>query len=69
MLWIIGIVKFIFAALGMSMTVMLILSIISSIINPQMSLEGDKVIEAGLNARYMMAIIMSISWAIVIALP
>lgn len=69
MLWIIGIVKFIFAALGMSMTVMLILSIISSIINPQMSLEGDKVVEAGLNARYMMAIIMSISWAIVIALP
>lgn len=34
-----------------------------------MSLEGDKVVENGLNARYMMAIIMSIAWAIVIALP
>lgn len=69
MLWLIGILKFIFAALGMFMTVMLILAIISSIINPQMSLEGDKVVENGLNARYMMAIIMSIAWAIVIALP
>lgn len=69
MLWLIGILKFIFAALGMFMTVMLILAIISSIINPQMSLEGDKVVENGLNARYMMVIIMSIAWAIVIALP
>ena len=69
MLWLIGILKFIFAALGMFMTVMLILAIISSIINPQMSLEGDKVVENGLNARYMMSIIMSIAWAIVIALP
>lgn len=69
MLWLIGILKFIFAALGMFMTVMLILAIISSIINPQMSLEGDKIVENGLNARYMMAIIMSIAWAIVIALP
>ena len=69
MLWLIGILKFIFAALGMFMAVMLILAIISSIINPQMSLEGDKVVENGLNARYMMAIIMSIAWAIVIALP
>ena len=66
MLWLIGILKFIFAALGMFTTVMLILAIISSIINPQMSLEGDKVV---LNARYMMVIIMSIAWAIVIALP
>ena len=66
MLWLIGILKFIFAALGMFTTVMLILAIISSIINPQMSLEGDKVVE---NARYMMVIIMSIAWAIVIALP
>lgn len=69
MLWLIGILKFIFAALGMFTTVMLILAIISSIINPQMSLEGDKVVENGLNARYMMVIIMSIAWAIVIALP
>lgn len=69
MLWLIGILKFIFAALGMFMAVMLILAIISSIINPQMSLEGDKVVENGLNARYMMVIIMSIAWAIVIALP
>lgn len=69
MLWLIGILKFIFAALGIFMTVMLILAIISSIINPQMSLEGDKVVENGLNARYMMVIIMSIAWAIVIALP
>lgn len=69
MLWLIGILKFIFAFIGLFATAMLILSIISSIVNPQISVEGSEIKEKGLNARYMMAIIMSVAWALVIALP
>ena len=69
MLWLIGILKFIFASIGAFSGLLLIMSIISSIVNPQITLVGNEAIEKGLNARYIMAIISSIAWAIVIALP
>ena len=69
MLWLIGILKFIFASVGMFMGLMLIMATISSIVNPQISMEDNKIVEKGQNARIMMTLITSIAWALVIALP
>lgn len=69
MVWIIGIIKFIFAAVAVFTTCLLITNTISSIISPEIVEENGVVREKGVNARYIMVLIMSAAWAIVIALP
>lgn len=66
--WII--IKFMASLIAVFSTILFVLSTISSIINPEFkTLENDKVIESGSNFRYVLAIVMSITWACVIALP
>lgn len=68
MVWVIGIIKFLCAAIGMFCSCAFILSCISSIINPNFKVEGDKVTDGNDNIRYLLVIILSIAWGIVIAL-
>lgn len=66
--WII--IKFMASLIAVFSTILFVLSTISSITNPEFkTLENDKVIESGSNFRYVLAIVMSITWACVIALP
>lgn len=70
MVWIIGIITFICAFLGTTTLGLFILSCISSIINPQLSVDKDgQVREKNNNSRLMFLLITSIMWALVIALP
>lgn len=69
MAWLIGIITFICAFIGIATTGIFILLCISSIINPQISVDKDgNVSEKHNNARIMYLLISSIAWAIVIAL-
>lgn len=70
MIWVIGIIKFICAAVGIFCTCAFILTCISSIINPNFTVnaEGNKVSDKYDNVRYLLAIIMSVAFGIVIAL-
>ena len=70
MVWVIGIITFICAFLGATTLGWFILSCISSIINPQLSVDKDgQVREKNNNSRLMFLLITSIMWALVIALP
>lgn len=70
MVWVIGIITFICAFLGATTLGLFILSCISSIINPQLSVDKDgQVREKNNNSRLMFLLITSIMWALVIALP
>jgi hypothetical protein len=70
MVWVIGIITFICAFLGAVTLGLFILSCISSIINPQLSVDKDgQVREKNNNSRLMFLLITSIMWALVIALP
>lgn len=69
MLIFLGILKFLFSAVGLFLTWVLILNIISSIVNPQIIVENGVPSEKNNNARFIFALIISICWAIVIALP
>jgi hypothetical protein len=70
MVWVIGIITFICAFLGAVTLGLFILSCISSITNPQLSVDKDgQVREKNNNSRLMFLLITSIMWALVIALP
>lgn len=69
MLWVIGIIKFIFSAIGIFTSGCFLLSCISAIQNPQLVVHEGKVTEQNDNARIVFLFILAISWAIVIALP
>lgn len=70
MVWVIGIITFICTFLGAVTLGLFILSCISSIINPQLSVDKDgQVREKNNNSRLMFLLITSIMWALVIALP
>lgn len=69
MVWIISVIKFIFAAVAIFTTCLLITNTISSIISPEIIEENGVTREKGVNARYFLALIMSTAWGIVIALP
>lgn len=68
MIWLVGILKFISAFIGITTTGLFIMSCISSIINPQLIVEGDTVKEKNQNSRYMLLLITAVAWALVIAL-
>ena len=68
MIWVVGILKFISAFIGITTTGLFIMSCISSIINPQLIVEGDTVKEKNQNSRYMLLLITAVAWALVIAL-
>jgi hypothetical protein len=70
MAWIIGIIVFLCAFIAIVSTGLLIMSCISSIINPQLSVNKDGIVEEKHNnSRLMFLLITAIAWAIVIALP
>lgn len=70
MAWLIGIITFICAFLGSMTLGLFTLSCISSIINPQISVDDKgQIKERNNNSRLMFLLISSIAWAIVIALP
>lgn len=70
MIWVIGIIKFLCSAVGMFCICAFILTCISSIINPNFDVDenGNKVADKYDNVRYLLAIVMSVAWGIVIAL-
>lgn len=69
MAWVLGIITFICAFIAISSTGLFILLCISSIINPQITVdEKGEVREKNNNARIMYLLISAITWAIVIAL-
>lgn len=69
MVWIIGIIKFVFAVIAIFTMCLFVTSTISSIISPEIIEENGVAREKGANTRYYLALIMSAAWAIVIALP
>ena len=68
MIWIVGIIVFICSVIAIFSTGVFILSCISSIVNPQLKVEGDDIVEVNQNSRLMYLIIASVAWSIVIAL-
>lgn len=66
---ILTILEFIFSVIAIFFTWILILNIISSVINPQFSIENNVVVEKNNNARMWFALIIAISWAFVIIIP
>lgn len=69
MFWV-GLIKFIVSFIAIVSTILFITGIISSIVNPQIKLdENGKAIEEGRNARIWLALISSIFWALLIAIP
>jgi hypothetical protein len=70
MIWVIGILTFICAFIAIFTTGLLVISCISSVINPQISVGKDGVVrEKHSNSRLIFLLITAIMWAIVIALP
>ena len=68
MAWVIGILKFIAAAIAVFTTCVFIISCIQAIINPKPVTKDGKVVDANDEARGLFSIIMAISWALVITL-
>jgi len=68
MVWVIGIIKFLCSAIALFCTCAFILSCITSVINPNFKIEKDKVVDGSDNVRYILVIILSIMWGVVIAL-
>jgi len=70
MIWIIGIIKFLCSAVGIFCACAFILSCITSIINPNFNVDenGNKVADKYDNVRYVLAIVMSVAFGIIIAL-
>lgn len=66
--WIIGILSFICSFIGIFSTGLFILSCITAIINPQISVVDGNIVEKNANSRYIFLIITAIAWGVVIAL-
>lgn len=68
MVWVIGIIKFLCAAIALFCTCAFILSCITSVINPNFKVEDGKVKDGNDNVRYILVLILSVAWALVIVL-
>lgn len=64
-----GIFEFIFSFVAIFLTWVLIISIINSVVNPNIIIENGLPIEKNNNARLMFALIIALCWAIVIIIP
>jgi hypothetical protein len=65
----VGIIKFLACAIGVFFTCLFILSCISSIIDPKISVDSEgKSFEQGDKPRFFIAIIMAVSWGLVVVL-
>ena len=69
MAWFIGILTFICSFIAIVSMGLFILSCISGIINPQMTMVNGELRDKNENSRYMLLLITAIAWGIVIALP
>ena len=67
MTWILAILSFICSFVAIMSTGLFILSCISAIINPQITVENGAIIDKNRNSRYMFLIISAIAWGLVIA--
>lgn len=69
MIWWVVLLKFLFGCVAMFFTCAFILSCIGSALNPQLNVDNDgNVEELGDKSRMLFSIILSIAWAVVIAL-
>ena len=69
MIWWVVLLKFVFGFVAVFFTSALVLSCIASIINPKINMnEKGEVEELGDKPRILFALIMSVAWAVVIAL-
>jgi hypothetical protein len=64
-----GIIKFIAAFFAAFTSLVLTIQIINGVVNPQIVVEDGKIIDKNNNSRLIYALIASIAWALVIALP
>lgn len=69
MAWFIGILTFICTFMAIVFMGLFILSCISGIINPQVSMVNGQLRDKNESSRYMFLLITAIAWGIVIALP
>jgi hypothetical protein len=68
-MFLIKLLEFIFSTVAIFFSWVLVMSIISSVINPQIIIEENKAIEKNNNARLIYALIIAICWALVIVIP
>ena len=69
MAWFIGILTFICTFIAIVFMGLFILSCISGVINPQVSMVNGQLRDKNESSRYMFLLITAIAWGIVIALP
>jgi dipeptide/tripeptide permease len=69
MAWFIGILTFICTFMAIVFMGLFILSCISGVINPQVSMVNGQLRDKNESSRYMFLLITAIAWGIVIALP
>ena len=63
-----GLLKFFAAFVAIASTLLLILSVIKALTNPELVTTENGVVEKGSNARLWYGLITSVFWALVIAL-
>ena len=68
-MFLIKLLEFIFSTVAIFFSWVLVMSIISSVINPQIIIEENKAIEKNNNARLIYSLIIAICWALVIVIP
>jgi hypothetical protein len=66
---VLGIIEFLCSVIAIFVTWILIINIISSVINPQIVIKDGVAIEENYNSRLLFALIIAISWGIVIVIP
>ena len=69
MAWFIGILTFICTFIAIVFMGLFILSCISGIVNPQVTMVDGQLRDKNESSRYMFLLIIAIAWGIVIALP
>ena len=69
MAWVIGILSFLCSFIAIVSMGLFILSCISGIINPQMTMVNGELRDKNENSRYMFLLLTAFAWGIVIALP
>ena len=69
MAWFIGILSFLCSFIAIVSMGLFILSCISGIINPQMTMVNGELRDKNENSRYMFLLLTAFAWGIVIALP
>ena len=70
MVWVFGILKFLFAAVGIFSLLLFVLVCIATVIYPQFDVNAEEgtINIVGGNARYVLAIICAVSFALLIAI-